>query len=71
MPARACCSSRGRGADVRGALMKNLFTAIGLEAMFVEWDAKYPGSLDRVEFWARAKKFVERKIRTSVLSSVD
>ena len=51
--------------------MKNLLTAIGLEAMFLEWDAKYPGSLDRVEFWSRAKTFVERKIRNAVLSSSD
>jgi hypothetical protein len=69
MPAHERCARRGRGADVREGRMKNLLTAIGLEAMFLEWDAQYPGSLDRLEFWSRAKTFVERKIRNAVLSS--
>lgn len=71
MPAHERCARRRAGADVREARMKNLLTAIGLEAMFLQWDAQYPGSLDRVEFWARAKKFIESKILNSVLSSVD
>jgi hypothetical protein len=50
--------------------MKNLTTAIGLEGMFQEWDAKYPGSLDRVAFWSRAVKIIERKIRSLALGFV-
>jgi hypothetical protein len=63
MPALARSSSRGRGADVREALMKNLTTAIAWEAFFQRALADGYKTRDRAAFFTEVRKQVMRQKR--------